>query len=100
MSSAPTDFRVPDPSEANGQDQFQQVANRRAGYTESVAVALTRARHGYTLGAGEGKLIVEHYEERLKDATTHHCDAWRMEGNGCVDCSRILLDYSPTTEDA
>jgi hypothetical protein len=48
-----------------GQDQFQPVANRRAGYTDALGWALRQARKGGTLAAGEGLLIVEYYEAKL-----------------------------------
>lgn len=52
-------------TDAHGQDQFTTVANRRAGYTEPVEWALKIAKRGGTLAAGEGLLLVEHYESRL-----------------------------------
>lgn len=52
-------------SEDSGQDQFKPVANRRAGYTTPLEWALKIARRGGTLAAGEGLLLVEHYEERI-----------------------------------
>jgi prophage DNA circulation protein len=51
-------------SDALGQDQFQPV-NRRAGYGDALEMALSAARKGWTLSAGQGALIVEHYEEKL-----------------------------------
>jgi hypothetical protein len=51
-------------SDALGQDQFQPV-NRRAGYGDALEMALSAARKGWTLSAGQGLLIVEHYEEKL-----------------------------------
>lgn len=39
--------------------------NRRAGYGDRLEMALKFARKGACLSAGEGQLIVEHYEERL-----------------------------------
>lgn len=50
-----------------GQDQFQPV-NRRAGYGDALEMALSAARKGWTLSAGQGLLIVEHYEEKLAAA--------------------------------
>lgn len=52
-------------SDAQGQDQFQPVANRRAGYTDALGWALKIAAKGGTLAAGEGRLILDHYEDRL-----------------------------------
>ena len=54
---------------ALGQDQFQPV-NRRAGYGDALEMALSAARKGWTLSAGQGALIVEHYEEKLAAART------------------------------
>jgi len=54
-------------SDALGQDQFQPV-NRRAGYGDALEMALSAARKGWTLSAGQGALIVEHYEEKLAAA--------------------------------
>jgi len=51
-------------SDALGQDQFQPV-NRRAGYGDALEMALSAARKGWTLSAGQGLLIIEHYEEKL-----------------------------------
>jgi len=52
---------------ALGQDQFQPV-NRRAGYGDALKMAMSVARKGGTLSAGEGLLIIEHYEEKLAAA--------------------------------
>jgi hypothetical protein len=60
-------------SDALGQDQFQPV-NRRAGYGDALEMALSAARKGWTLSAGQGALIVEHYEEKLA-ATQDALDA-------------------------
>lgn len=50
---------------SDGQDQFQPVANRRAGYTDALGWALKIAAQGGTLAAGEGRLIIDYYEDRL-----------------------------------
>ena len=50
--------------------------NRRAGYTKPLERALRMARIGGTLAAGEGALIVAHFEERLA-ATEPIADAAR-----------------------
>jgi hypothetical protein len=60
-------------SDALGQDQFQPV-NRRAGYGDALKMALSAARKGWTLSAGQGLLIIEHYEEKLA-ATQDALDA-------------------------
>ena len=57
MSSAPTDCRVPDPTDAHAADQF---VNRRAGYGDGRLQRITHAaRQGWTLSAGEGAVLVE-----------------------------------------
>ena len=62
---------APDPSDkldaaADGAFGGKPV-NRRAGYGDRLAMALKFARKGACLSAGEGQLIVEHYEERLDE---------------------------------
>lgn len=37
-------------------------------------------------------------EDKLNKSRRHVCAAWREEGNGCFDCSRILLDYPKAPE--
>ena len=62
MSSAPTDCRVPDPSDkldAKADGQFQAV-NRRAGYGDDrLDRIIATARKGWTLAAGEGLVLVQ-----------------------------------------
>lgn len=59
MSSAPTDCRVPDPTDATADGQFQQV-NRRAGYGDDrLDRIIATARKGWTLAAGEGLVLVQ-----------------------------------------
>lgn len=66
------DDKPSDPADKDsGSDQFQQV-NRRAGYGDKEARIeriLRWARKGATLAAGEGALIVEHYEALLTTLT-------------------------------
>jgi hypothetical protein len=52
---------------ALGQDQFQPVNNRRAGYGDALEMAMSAARKGWTLSAGQGALIVEHYETLTRE---------------------------------
>lgn len=52
-------------TEQTGQDQFQPVANRRAGYSHATEWALKIAKKGGTLAAGEGLLVVMYYEEQI-----------------------------------
>ena len=57
MSSAPTDCRVPDPTDAKADGNF---GNHRAGYSpDKLANAEYWARKGGTLAAGEGLVLVE-----------------------------------------
>lgn len=55
MSSAPTDCRVPDPTDAKADGNF---GNHRAGYSpDKLAKAEYWARKGGTLAAGEGLVL-------------------------------------------
>lgn len=69
MSAAPTDCRVPDPSDkldAKADGQFQAV-NRRAGYGDDrLDRIIATARKGWTLAAGEGLVLVQEID-RLRD---------------------------------
>ena len=60
---------APDPSDkldAQADGAFGgKPVNRRAGYGDRLEMALKFAKKGACLSAGEGQLIVEHYEERL-----------------------------------
>lgn len=57
MSSAPTDCRVPDPTDAKADGNF---GNHRAGYgSDRLRRAEAWARKGYTLAAGEGLVLVQ-----------------------------------------
>ena len=62
VSAAPTDCRVPDPSDkldAKADGQFQAV-NRRAGYGDDrLDRIIATARKGWTLAAGEGLVLVQ-----------------------------------------
>jgi hypothetical protein len=49
----------------SGLDQFQPVANRRAGYGDALGMVLKVAQRGGTLAAGEGLLLIEYYEAEL-----------------------------------
>ena len=74
-------------SDALGQDQFQPV-NRRAGYGDALEMALSAARKGWTLSAGQGALIVEHYEEKLaavREAASLVCET-AVEVQGMSYC--------------
>lgn len=57
MTSAPTDCRVPDPTDAKADGGF---GNHRAGYgSDRLQRAEAWARKGYTLAAGEGLVLVQ-----------------------------------------
>ena len=57
MSSAHTDCRVPDPTDAKADGNF---GNHRAGYgSDRLQRAEAWARKGYTLAAGEGLVLVQ-----------------------------------------
>lgn len=69
VSAAPTDCRVPDPSnklDAKADGQFQAV-NRRAGYGDDrLDRIIATARKGWTLVAVEGLVLVQEID-RLRD---------------------------------
>ena len=50
---------------ADGNFGGKQGVNRRAGYGDRLDMALRFAKKGACLSAGEGQLIVEHYERIL-----------------------------------
>jgi hypothetical protein len=61
-----TDCRVPDPTDAKADGQFQQV-NRRAGYGDDrLERTIATARKGWTLAAGEGLVLVQEID-RLRE---------------------------------
>lgn len=67
MSSAPTDCRVPDPTDARADGGF---GNHRAGYAQDrLAEAEHWARKGGTLAAGEGLVLC-----REIDRLQQQCD--------------------------
>ena len=70
MSAAPTDCRVPDPSDkldAKADGQFQAV-NRRAGYGDDrLSRTIATARKGWTLAAGEGLVLVQEIDRLRKE---------------------------------
>jgi len=44
-----------------------ESVNRRAGYTDSTGWTLRIARKGGTLAAGEGLLLIKHYEQIIAE---------------------------------
>ena len=70
MSSAPTDCRVPDPTDAKADGNF---GNHRAGYGDRLDRIIATARKGWTLAAGEGLALVQEIDrlrEQLRDTHT------------------------------
>ena len=61
---------APDPADKTLDAQADGAfsGSRRAGYGDALERALRSARQGHTLAAGEGLLIVQHYEEELTGA--------------------------------
>jgi hypothetical protein len=65
MTSAPTDCRVPDPTDAKADGGF---GNHRAGYSpDRLAQAEYWARKGGTLAAGEGLVLCAEIDRLRKD---------------------------------
>jgi hypothetical protein len=71
MSSAPTDCRVPDPTDAKADGNF---GNHRAGYGDRLDRIIATARKGWTLAAGEGLVLVQEIDrmQGAVDATLDH----------------------------
>ena len=70
MSSAQTDCRVPDPTDAKADGNF---GNHRAGYGDRLDRIIATARKGWTLAAGEGLVLVQEIDrlrEQLRDTHT------------------------------
>jgi len=64
MSSAPTDCRVPDPTDAKADGAFG--GTHRAGYGGRLDRIIATARKGWTLAAGEGLVLVQEID-RLRE---------------------------------
>ena len=64
MSSAPTDCRVPDPTDAKADGAFG--GTHRAGYGDRLDRIIATARKGWTLAAGEGLVLVQEID-RLRE---------------------------------
>ena len=64
MSSAPTDCRVPDPTDAKADGAFG--GNHRAGYGDRLDRIIATARKGWTLAAGEGLVLVQEIDRLRK----------------------------------
>lgn len=90
MSSAPTDCRVPDPTDAKADGNF---GNHRAGYgSDRLQRAEAWARKGYTLAAGEGLVLCSEID-RLRTGVDllkgQYDDAWKV-GMEAVEKMRRL----------
>ena len=72
LSSAPTDCRVPDPTDAKADGAFG--GTHRAGYgNDRLDRIIATARKGWTLAAGEGLVLVQEIDrlrEQLRDTHT------------------------------
>ena len=88
MSSAPTDCRVPDPTDAKADGNF---GNHRAGYGDRLDRIIATARKGWTLAAGEGLVLVQEID-RLRKALDEH-DTARMT-------AELLLERERRTSDS
>ena len=89
MSSAPTDCRVPDPTDAKADGGF---GNHRAGYSpDRLAQAEHWARKGGTLAAGEGLVLCAEID-RLREELDEH-DTARMT-------AELLLERERRTSDS
>ena len=67
MASDPADKALDAQADGNFGGKHESTGSHRSGYTNPLQMALTVARKGGTLGAGEGLLIIKYYEERLAD---------------------------------
>ena len=56
---------------ADGAFGGKGAVSHRAGYTDALYWSLRPARNGGTLAAGEGLLIIQHYEAQLADLRAH-----------------------------
>ena len=88
MSSAPTDCRVPDPTDAKADGAFG--GNHRAGYGDRLDRIIATARKGWTLAAGEGLVLVQEID-RLQGVLNHvnGVGGWCQE---CEDTYAFLVD--------
>ena len=63
----PADKTLDAKADGNFGGKHEQTGSHRSGYTKPLQMALAVARKGGTLAAGEGLLIVKHYEQRLAE---------------------------------
>ena len=77
MSSAPTDCRVPDPTDAKADGNF---GNHRAGYgTDRLDRITATARKGWTLAAGEGLVLVQEIDRLRGELRDTHTKVFHLE---------------------
>ena len=93
MSSAPTDCRVPDPTDAKADGGF---GNHRAGYgPDRLAQAEHWARKGGTLAAGEGLVLVQEID-RLREELAQQSITLGAEYQQAERILWALVNPSPT----
>ena len=91
MSSAPTDCRVPDPTDAKADGHF---GNHRAGYGVRLDRIIATARKGWTLAAGEGLVLVQEID-RLRDDLKYAQDLLDCMHDGNAKLKGILAALRP-----
>lgn len=67
MASDPADKTLDAQADGNFGGKHESTGSHRGGYTNPLQMALTVARKGGTLAAGEGLLIIKHYEGRIAE---------------------------------
>jgi hypothetical protein len=77
MSSAPTDCRVPDPTDAKADGNF---GNHRAGYGDRLDRIIATARKGWTLAAGEGLVLVQEIDRLREERDALQADILARSG--------------------
>ncbi len=93
MSSAPTDCRVPDPTDAKADGGF---GNHRAGYSpDRLAQAEHWARKGGTLAAGEGLVLCAEID-RLREELAQQSITLSAEYQQAERILWALVNPSPT----
>ena len=77
MRSAPTDCRVPDPTDAKADGNF---GNHRAGYGDRLDRIIATARKGWTLAAGEGLVLVQEIDRLRQERDALQADILARAG--------------------
>ena len=93
MSSAPTDCRVPDPTDAKADGAFG--GNHRAGYGDRLDRIIATARKGWTLAAGEGLVLVQEID-RLREELAQQSITLSAEYQQAERILWALVNPSPT----